>query len=130
MCIQTIAVMIPPAPSIIKIVPTMRLSMISPLRLKYFRSRETSRVIKVHHNSAPSAMEIIPTISDTLHPVGRSQIHIFFAFVVEIPYAAVFQISIHNTGNGDVFTVRLVGNQSAYAPYNQIDFHTRFTCPV
>jgi hypothetical protein len=44
----------------------MRLSMISPLRLKYFRSRETSRVIKVHHNSAPSAMEIIPTISETL----------------------------------------------------------------
>lgn len=61
---QKMVVPIPPKPNIIKMLPTMRLSMISPFRLKYFLSRETNRMMKIHHNNAPTAIETIPAITE------------------------------------------------------------------
>ena len=50
--------------------------------------------------------------------------------ITEIPYAGMFQKTVDNTGNTNIATKRLSGNQTAYSSYNQIYFYPSFACFV
>ena len=57
-----------------------------------------------------------PAVQITTHPVGRCQINIFLAVIIEIPDTGMFQEHIDNPGDPDIGTVRLSGNQTTDAP--------------